>query len=55
MQTGLFSAVSAAFIVNLESNLSTGDTTRMTNVLLMILINKIDNGTLPGQNDSLPI
>ena len=54
MQTGLFSAVSAAFIVNWESNLSpnTGDT---TNVLLMILINKIDNGTFPGQNDSLPV
>ena len=54
MQTGLFSAVSGAFIVNLESNLSpnTGDT---TNVLLMILINKIDNGTFPGQNDSLPV
>ena len=54
MQTGLFSAVSGAFIVNLESNLSpnAGDT---TNVLLMILINKIDNGTFPGQNDSLPV
>ena len=55
MQAGLFSAVSAAFIVNLESNLSTGDTTHTTNVLLMILINKIDNGTFPGQIDSLPV
>ena len=53
MQTGLFSAISAAFIVNLESNLSpnTGDT---SNILLMILIDKINNGTFPGQNDSLP-
>ena len=46
--------LSAAFIVNLESNVSsnTGDT---KNVLLTILINKIDNGTFPGRNDGLPV
>jgi Family of unknown function (DUF6535) len=54
VQAGLFSAVSAAFIVNLESNLSPSET-KTTNVLLMVLINKIDNGTFPEQDLGLPV
>jgi Family of unknown function (DUF6535) len=53
-QAGLFSAVSSAFIVNMESGLSpsASDT---TNALLMILINKVDNGTFSDQDAALPV
>jgi Family of unknown function (DUF6535) len=54
VQAGLFSAVSTTFIVNLESNLSPNPI-NATNVLLMVLINKIDNGTFPEQGVGLPV
>ena len=54
LQAGLFSAVSSAFIVNMESSLSP-DPSDTTNSLLMILINKIDNNTFPPQEASLPV
>ena len=53
-QAGLFSAVSSAFIVNMESSLSPNPSDT-TNSLLMILINKIDNNTFPPQQASLPV
>ena len=53
-QAGLFSAVSSAFIVNMESSLSPNPSDT-TNSLLMILINKIDNNTFPPQEASLPV
>jgi Family of unknown function (DUF6535) len=54
IQAGLFSSVSSAFIVNMESSLSPqpSDT---TNALLKVLINKVDNGTFSQQEASLPI
>jgi Family of unknown function (DUF6535) len=54
MQAGLFSGVGASFIVNLESTLIPNQG-KMTNVLLMVLINKIDNGTFPDQDIILPV
>jgi Family of unknown function (DUF6535) len=53
-QSGLFSAVSAAFIVNMESNLSP-NASDTTNALLKVLINKVDNGTFSDQEASLPV
>jgi Family of unknown function (DUF6535) len=54
VQAGLFSAVSSAFIVNMESSLSpiASDT---TNALLMILINTINSTTFPAQQAVLPV
>ena len=54
VQAGLFSAVSSAFIVNMQSSLSpsASDT---TNSLLKILINKVDNTTFPLQEAALPV
>ena len=54
IQAGLFSAVSSAFIVNMQSSLmpSASDT---TNALLKILVNKIDNTTFPPQEVALPV
>jgi Family of unknown function (DUF6535) len=54
IQAGLFSAVSSAFIVNMQSSLSPipSDT---TNSLLMILINTINSSTFPAQQASLPV
>ena len=54
VQAGLFSAVSSAFIVNMQSSLSpsASDT---TNAILMILVNKIDNNTFPTQEATLPV
>ena len=54
VQAGLFSAVSSAFIVNMQSSLSpsASDT---TNAILMILVNKIDNNTFPAQEATLPV
>ena len=54
IQAGLFSAVSSAFIVNMQSNLSPtpSDT---TNALLKILVNKIDNTTFSPQEATLPV
>ena len=54
VQAGLFSAVSSAFIVNMQSSLSpsASDT---TNAVLMILVNKIDNNTFPAQEATLPV
>ena len=54
IQAGLFSAVSSAFIVNMQSSLtpSASDT---TNALLKILVNKIDNTTFPPQEATLPV
>ena len=54
LQAGLFSAVSSAFIVNMQSSLmpSASDT---TNALLKILVNKIDNATFPPQEAALPV
>lgn len=54
LQAGIFAAVSSAFIVNLESKLNP-DPSDMTNALLKILINKVDNGTFSEQEASLPI
>ena len=54
MQAGLFSAVSSTFIVNLEPNLTPNES-KTTNILLMILINKVDNGTFPEKDVSLPV
>ena len=53
-QAGLFSAVSSAFIVNMQSSLSPsdGDTTI---AILKILVNKIDNNTFPAQEATLPV
>ena len=50
----MFSAVSSAFIVSMQSGLtpSASDT---TNALLKILINKIDNTTFPPQEAALPV
>ena len=53
-QAGLFSAVSSAFIVNMESSLSPNPTDT-TNSLLKILINKVDNNTFPPQEAALPV
>ncbi|KIJ67552.1 hypothetical protein HYDPIDRAFT_69272, partial [Hydnomerulius pinastri MD-312] len=44
---GLFSAVSAGFLVGLEPNLSK-DPTAVTNHLLKVLIHTMDNATFPG-------
>ena len=54
VQAGLFSAVSSAFIVNMQSSLSpsASDT---TNAILKILVNKIDNTTFPAQEAALPV
>ena len=54
IQAGLFSAVSSAFIVNLQTSLSpsASDT---TNALLKILVNKIDNMTFSSQEAALPV
>ena len=54
LQAGLFSAVSSAFIVNMQSSLtpSASDT---TNALLKILVNKIDNTTFSPQEAALPV
>ena len=53
-KAGLFSAISSAFIVNMSSLLvpQPSDT---TNALLMILINKVANGTFSDQDASLPV
>ena len=53
-QAGLFSAVSSAFIVNMESSLSP-NSSDTTNALLKILINKVDNNTFPSQEAALPV
>ena len=53
-QAGLFSAVSSAFIVNMQSSLSP-NASDMTNALLKILVNKIDNTTFPAQEAALPV
>ena len=53
-EAGLFSAVSSAFIVNMESELSPNPSDT-TNVLLKILINKVDNGTFSDHDASLPV
>lgn len=52
IQAGLFSAISSAFIVSMESNLgpSPSDTTNAK-----ILISKVDNGTFSVQDASLPV
>ena len=54
VQAGLFSAVSSAFIVNMQSSLSpsASDTTI---AILKILVNKIDNDTFPAQEATLPV
>jgi Family of unknown function (DUF6535) len=54
VQAGLFSAVSSAFIVNMQSSLSpiASDT---TNALLMILINTVNSSIFPAQQAPLPI
>ncbi|KAF8840027.1 hypothetical protein BDN67DRAFT_880911, partial [Paxillus ammoniavirescens] len=46
---GLFSAVSASFLTGQAPNLSQ-DQTLVTNQLLVMLVNAIDNTTLPAQN-----
>ena len=50
----MFSAVSSAFIVNMQSSLtpSASDT---TNALLKIIVNKIDNTTFSPQEAALPV
>ena len=53
-QAGLFSAVSAAFIVNMESSLTTNPSDT-TNALLKMLINTMKNGTFSEQDASLPV
>lgn len=51
--SGLFSAVSTAFIVALQSELSP-DEAQMTNALLKLLIHTLDNTTFNGQQPDLP-
>jgi Family of unknown function (DUF6535) len=53
VQASLFSAISSAFIVNMESNLNLNPSDT-TNSLLKILINKIDNETFPAEEATLP-
>ena len=53
-QAGLFSAVSSAFIVNMQSSLSPSDSDT-TIAILKILVNKIDNNTFPAQEATLPV
>ena len=54
VQAGLFSAVSSAFIMNMQSSLSP-NASDTTNALLKILVNKIDNTTFPAQEAALPV
>ena len=54
VQAGLFSAVSSAFIVNMQSSLSPSDSDT-TIAILKILVNKIDNNTFPAQDATLPV
>ena len=54
VQAGLFSAVSSAFIVNMQSSLSPSDSDT-TIAILKILVNKIDNNTFPAQEATVPV
>ena len=54
VQACLFSAVSSALMVNMQSSLSPG-ASDTTNAILKILVNKIDNNMFPTQEATLPV
>ena len=53
MQAGLFSAVTSAFIIEIDSQLQP-DPNRETAALLRVLIHKIDNTTFGGETPPVP-